>query len=195
MRRLLTVSLAAACLAAAAPTVFAGGPNDVEALTDEARGAVKGLAQGLQKELKAALDEGGPVKAIDVCKTVAPGIAAEQSKARDMQVGRTALRVRNPKNAPDDYERKAMEDFLAAIAEGKDPMKLEKAEIVTGEDGGKTFRYMKAIPTAEKPCLACHGETIAPEVKAAIDDMYPEDQATGFKAGELRGAFTIQKKL
>ncbi|MFN7177274.1 MAG: DUF3365 domain-containing protein, partial [Thermaurantiacus sp.] len=54
------------------------------------------------------------------------------------------------------------------------------------------LRYMRAIPTAPQ-CLACHGpeEAIAPAVRAAIAERYPDDRATGFRAGELRGAFSI----
>lgn len=193
-RRCLPVAAAAALFAAVSgPSAIAGGP-DVEALKTEARTAVKGLMQGLQKELKAALKDGGPVKAINVCKTVAPSIAEQQSATIEMQVGRTALKVRNPDNAPDAFETAVLEKFVADIEAGKDAKTLEHAEIIeVGDD--KVFRYMKAIPTMEKPCLACHGETLAPEVKAEIEKAYPDDQATGFKAGDLRGAFTISKKL
>ena len=51
--------------------------------------------------------------------------------------------------------------------------------------------FMRAIPMQEQPCAACHGTNIAPEVKAAIDQAYPEDLAIGFKPGELRGAFLV----
>ena len=54
---------------------------------------------------------------------------------------------------------------------------------------------MKAIGTAEKPCLTCHGSNIKPELAAKINSLYPEDKATGYKAGELRGAFTIMQPL
>ncbi len=50
---------------------------------------------------------------------------------------------------------------------------------------------MKAIPMAAEPCAACHGTDVKPDVKSEIDKLYPQDQATGFKPGELRGAFTI----
>jgi hypothetical protein len=40
-------------------------------------------------------------------------------------------------------------------------------------------------------CLGCHGKNIAPEVQAKLDELYPEDQATGFSEGDLRGAFVI----
>jgi hypothetical protein len=54
---------------------------------------------------------------------------------------------------------------------------------------------MKAIPTAEKPCLACHGKEIAPKVAARLAELYPEDAATGYSAGEIRGAFTLSRPL
>jgi hypothetical protein len=56
-------------------------------------------------------------------------------------------------------------------------------------------RYMKAIPTAAKPCLACHGAKISPEVAAKLDDIYPEDKARGYGAGDIRGAFTIRQPM
>jgi hypothetical protein len=50
---------------------------------------------------------------------------------------------------------------------------------------------MKAI-VMQPQCLACHGQDLAEPVSAAIEERYPEDQATGFVAGELRGAFLIE---
>jgi hypothetical protein len=49
---------------------------------------------------------------------------------------------------------------------------------------------MKAIPTGGL-CLACHGETIDPAVAGKIAELYPEDKATGFREGDLRGAFVV----
>jgi hypothetical protein len=51
---------------------------------------------------------------------------------------------------------------------------------------------MKAIPVGQV-CLTCHGSDIAPELRTEINTYYPEDMATGFELGELRGAFTITK--
>ncbi len=42
-----------------------------------------------------------------------------------------------------------------------------------------------------EPGLTCHGSSLQPELKAEILCLYPNDQATGFKPGELRGAFTV----
>ena len=44
----------------------------------------------------------------------------------------------------------------------------------------------------QAPEQAAQGSDIAPDVKAAIAAPYPDDDATGFKPGELRGAFSIR---
>ena len=168
-----------------------GAPAEAE-LT-KARGAVKALAAGLMGALSTSLKSDGPVAAIEVCKTVAPLIAADTGTAQDLEIGRTALKVRNPANAPDAWERGVLEDFAKKIADGADAAKLEQAAVMA-EKGATMVRYMKAIPMVAEPCLACHGSDISPAVKAEIEMRYPEDAATGFKAGELRGAFTVTMK-
>ena len=176
------------------PLVPAHAQAPASDMTDAARAAIKGLGGALKEKLQGAMKEGGPVAALSVCNLDAPKIEAERSKASGMSVARTALKFRNPGNAPDDFEKRVMEKFIADIKGGADAMKLEHAEIV--EDGGKkTFRYMKPIMTAGTPCLACHGSELQPEVAAKIKELYPNDQATGFAAGDMRGAFTVKKPL
>lgn len=172
----------------ASMSAAAQSPPDA-ARVAEARAASKALGAGLKRALMQAIKAGGPKSALGVCKTIAPELARRTSTERGLKVGRTALRVRNPNNAPDAWERSVLEGFAAKIAAGADPRRLEHAETVT-DGGGATFRYMKAIPMAAKPCLACHGAP-EPSLKAEIDRLYPQDQATGFKPGELRGAFTV----
>ncbi len=62
----------------------------------------------------------------------------------------------------------------------------------TNKDG--QFRFAKAIKVAPV-CLNCHGQTIAPEVKQALNEHYPNDLATGYRLGDLRGIFSITKTL
>jgi hypothetical protein len=40
-------------------------------------------------------------------------------------------------------------------------------------------------------CLTCHGPTLAADVAAAVAARYPRDEATGFAAGDLRGALYV----
>ncbi len=164
-----------------------------DALSAQARGIVAQFSERLKGELMGAMKADGPVKAIEVCNVAAPAIAGEVSKD-GWTVGRTSLKLRNAKAKPDAWEKQTLEFFEAEKAKGADVAKLERSEIAD-VNGVPTFRYMKAIPTAEQPCLTCHGSNVPEPVKARLAQLYPDDQATGFKAGDIRGAFTLSKPL
>ncbi len=162
-------------------------------LVQEARALAKAFFTELKSALQAAIAEVGPAGAIGVCGAKAPGIASRLSEREGWAVGRTALRVRNPRNTPSPLERAVLVRFRERIAAGEDPAQVEWAGIV--EAGGvRWLHYMKAIPTG-KICLTCHGGDIDPEVAEAIRARYPADAATGFREGELRGAFTFVRPL
>ncbi|MCB1124616.1 MAG: DUF3365 domain-containing protein, partial [Verrucomicrobiae bacterium] len=59
---------------------------------------------------------------------------------------------------------------------------------------GREFRFMKA-QAVEPLCLTCHGEKLAPDVTEALAKNYPGDAATGYQLGDIRGAFSLKKKL
>ena len=169
--------------------------DDIQDQIAANRAAVKECAHTLQSELESAMKAGGPVNAIGVCNEKAPAIAADISRKKSWKVSRTSLKTRNPNNAPDAWEKKVLQDFEKRKAAGEDPAKLEFSGMVT--DGGKhESRYMKAIVIAEgAPCLACHGSNFAPEVSAKLKSLYPKDQATGYKVGDIRGAFSIRQPM
>ena len=170
-----------------------GLADDTQARITASRTAIKDFAGQLKAELKKGMADGGPTHAIAVCKNVASDIAEKTSARYDFQLARTSLKTRNPNNAPDTWERTVLETFEARKQAGEDPGSLEFHEI-TQEGGDQYFRYMKAIPT-QGVCLACHGEEISPQVQAELDAQYPEDQARGFKLGDIRGAFTVKQRL
>lgn len=151
--------------------------------------AIKAFAGQLKQALGKAMKEGGPPKAIAVCNDVAPEIMQEVAAAKNLQIGRTSLKVRNQDNAPDDWEHSVLKQFEDQAAAGEPIKQLEVAEVVSKE-GQQFYRYMKAIPTQEV-CLACHGQDIAPKITQKLDKFYPNDQARGYEKGDVRGAFTI----
>jgi len=189
MKRTLIVT--GALLALAATPALA---TNNDQLVNESRAAIKAFMGAMKGEMKKALKAGGPVKAIEVCNKKAAPIAEKLSKEKGMELARTSLKTRNTENKPDAWEQAVMEKFETRKTAGEDPKKMEYSEVVE-MDGKSVFRYMKAIPTAEKPCLACHGAKIKPEVASKLDKLYPEDKARGFKPGDIRGAFTISKTL
>ena len=201
---LLRTTTAALAIAAGLGLTAAASParaDEAQAATGEvpqaeieaARGLVKGFFTELKGELQSAIKEGGPAHAIGVCQEVAPSIAGEMSEKSGWAVGRTALKVRNPRNTPSVRERAVLMEFKQRHAEGESFKTMESATVV--EEGDRRYlHYMKAIPTQEV-CLACHGSNVKKPVQEAIAAQYPADAATGFKQGELRGAFTFVKPL
>jgi hypothetical protein len=170
-----------------------GGPA-ADPNAAEAKGIVKEFFTSLKGELTGAIEADGPVSAIAVCKDRAPAIAEELAEKSGWEVGRTSLKLRNPAlNAPDEWEKQVLLRFEERQAAGEDVKAMAYSEVVETE-AGKSYRFMKAIPTADL-CLACHGESINPDIAAAIDEAYPEDQARGYKPGDIRGAFTLMKPL
>lgn len=162
-------------------------------LTLQARGLVKQFGGQLKTELQKGMKSGGPVNAIGVCNEKAPGIAQAVANGSGWSIGRTSLKLRNPDNHPDAWEQQVLQQFEKQLAEGADPGKLEFSQVLE-LNGRKQFRYMKAIPTG-KVCLNCHGSEIKPEVTAKLDQLYPANQARGFRLGQLRGAFTLEQDL
>lgn len=166
----------------------AGTAADNEQLQSEAAGLIPAFQQQLLGTVKQAMAEGGPAQAVEACQTLAPSIAEQHSQA-PWKVGRTALKLRNPDNAPDAWERSVLEQFAKRAEAGEPIQQIRHAEVVDGQ-----YRYMQAIGTAEA-CLGCHGEKIKPELLSLLDQRYPQDQARGFREGDLRGAFTLSRPL
>jgi len=167
--------------------------NDIAQHVNESRTLVQEFSQSLQRELQRGMKAGGPVYAIGVCNVNAPSITASLGTESGWDVGRTSLRVRNPGNAPDDWERHVLETFEERLLSGEEATDIEYYEVVQ-QDGDSVFRYMKAIPTVEL-CESCHGSTLDQAVRERLRDLYPMDRARGYRAGDIRGAFTFAKSL
>jgi hypothetical protein len=188
MSRLFAL-MCAACFAA--PALAA----DEAALLADARKVAGAIPPKLLKVLNDEIKAGGPENAIAVCRDKSPKMAAAASAESGWNIRRVSLKNRNPKAVPDAWERTVLEDFDRRLAAGELPATIEKGELVS--DGGQqVYRYMKALPTQEL-CLSCHGtaDRITAPVKAKLDELYPEDKATGYGLAQIRGAITLKRPL
>jgi hypothetical protein len=171
--------------------LIAAAPFDDPAI-EAATTVSRNLSNQFQKELGAALQSAiktqGTAGAVTACATIAPEVASRISAQSGASVRRTTLRARNPQATPDGYERTVLA-VLGALPTSSEGPPNESAGW-TGTDADRRFRYLRAIPTAPM-CLSCHGSNIAPDVAKAIAAHYPADKATGFAAGDMRGAFSI----
>lgn len=142
----------------------------------------------LSGALGEAIGKSGPAGALSVCSEKAPQIAKEVAAAHGVTLRRATHKPRNPKNAADEVEKAALEAFMAALANKEAPT----PQVITNADGSRAF--LAPIVLGNPLCLQCHGapgKDIAPETLAAIQKLYPDDKATGFQLGDLRGLWRI----
>ncbi|MBS0595331.1 MAG: DUF3365 domain-containing protein [Proteobacteria bacterium] len=157
------------------------------------------VSMSVPPKLLAVLQEeiarGGPEGAILVCRDQAPQLARAASLESGWTVRRVSLRNRNPKAVPDAWERAGLEDFDRRAAAGEPPGTLEVAAVVV-VDGKPTQRYLRALPTAAL-CTQCHGpaDKLSPAVVAQLKALYPDDRATGYQVGDIRGAMTLSRAV
>jgi len=166
---------------------------DKKALVSEAKQITKAFGGALKAELKAAIKEGGAINALNVCNTEAIKITEAVSKEKNASITRVSLKNRNPLNKPNEWQKKVLEDFNARALKGEDIAKMGFAKIINN-DGKKQLHFMKALPT-KKLCLNCHGSNIKAPIQKKLTELYPDDKATGYKEGEVRGAVVIVKDL
>ncbi len=140
--------------------------------------------QSLQKRLTEALAKGGPAHAVLVCRIASPEIAASVSKD-GLWVRRVSAKTRNPGNRPDEFEARILARWQSEVSQGKSPVPV-------AERDGARLRVMQPILVGSALCLNCHGpvESLGPELRAVLKREYPDDQAVGYRLGDLRGAFS-----
>lgn len=184
MPRLLTLILLICCNAS-----FADDSGD-SALQEEAELLAQRFISELKPQLKQAMNEGGAAHALEVCASVAPRIADTLSAESGWRVKRVSLKSRNASRAqPDTWERSALLDFNLRQAAGAKAATLTHS----GMDGNQ-YRYMQA-QGVEPLCLICHGKGLSEAVTTVLNEYYPDDWATGYSLGQVRGAISLGKDL
>jgi hypothetical protein len=172
-------------------------PPDPLSAAEEARALEAGasaagaLASGLVGQLTQAIEEGGPAGAVAFCAEDAISLTRRLQAEHDdrISVKRTTLRWRNPENAPDAWEERVLR-YLEEL-EARDPEAVPGELTAGGPEG--TLRYYRVLRVAPM-CLSCHGpvESLDPEVRAILRTHYPDDRATGYEQGELRGVIRVE---
>lgn len=199
LRLLLSLAATAGLLVACAALPTSGDapvatiPAPVaDADLERARGAAMSFSGQLRGRLQAAMAEGGPTAAVAVCNTEAPRIAEAVMAEHGVRLGRVALpgRNRNPAQAGDGWQLAMLEVFQRNV-EGGAKASEQVAVMREGLPRDVALRMVRGIAT-EPGCLVCHGKVIAPEVGDAIARRYPDDRATGFDIGDLRGALWVE---
>lgn len=169
----------------------AGPPVPDPATVSAARSAANALGGELQGMLLAALAEGGPTAAIAFCADSAQARTARHQTG-GVSVRRVGTRVRNPANQPDSLEAAVLIAFAARAG----TLPADTAFLHQAPDGTWQLHFLRPVVISE-PCLVCHGNpaTIPESVRRVLDARYPDDRATGYAAGDLRGAVSVRVRL
>jgi hypothetical protein len=166
--------------------------SEGQPLAIQAKSEIKTLAVALKSTLQHGMKTNGPAASVTLCNVQAPAItqaSAAKSGSSDWTVTRTSLKLRSPANAPVGWIEEVLKDFEVRKNQGEAVEKMAHAETRNGQ-----FYFIKAIPT-QGACLVCHGSNVGAEVEAKLADLYPDDQATGYNIGDVRGAFIASKPV
>ena len=172
-RRLLVAStiIFSVCMAASAAE---------ENALIEGKEILKPFKEKLQTTLQNGMKK-GVIETISACQIEAPKIAASMS-SQGIIVGRTSHKLRNPSNTAPAWVAPILAEYLAN-SQSRQPRNITINNHTRG--------YVEPIEL--KPmCVICHGEHLANDLANKIAALYPADQATGFKLGDLRGVFWVE---
>lgn len=151
------------------------------------------LIVSLQTELKKAIKTGGIPEAIEVCNLKALPLTDIIAKSTDnnIEIKRTTYKYRNELNAPDEYEKIALNYFHSKIENNEN---LPEFYIQKIENKKITDYYYYQPLKVNAVCLNCHGNDtfITAETQSLIQEYYPEDKAIGYNEGEFRGLIRIK---
>lgn len=108
-----------------------------------------------------------------------------------VSIRRVSLRARNMDNRPDAWEAEILRRLERQASRGEPLAEETEADVL--EQGKAYYRFLKPI-RVQAMCLSCHGqrEEMHEGVGKLLAERYPKDQATGYRAGDLRGAFSVK---
>ncbi len=144
--------------------------------------------QALGKKLQGAINEKGVLYAIDYCNLKAVPLVDSLSMQYKAIIRRVSEKNRNPGNIPSAMELQILEAYETQVADSIKPATNVQP---LGDD---RYLFTKAIIIDNALCLNCHGSAENGMLKTTADFLltkYPEDKATGFQMGDLRGMWSI----
>jgi len=144
--------------------------------------------KAFKSKIEAVAAKDGLSGVVDFCQKNALKLTDSMGKAHHVVIKRTSHKLRNPNNKPDIDEEAVLNEYLKLQKEQK-PM----TPVVMKDAKGYVHFY--APIKLKNACLKCHGtpgQEIPEKIAQLIKEKYPNDQATGFKAGELRGIWDIK---
>ena len=139
-------------------------------------------------QLQEQLQNGNIESALKFCNANAHPLTDSIAAETESLIKRTSFKTRNKSNSPDSLETMLLDSYLYNV---ENNLTLDDNVQKVDEE---YLLYTKPILLNNPLCLQCHGEVgkdISPESYEVIKNLYPEDEATGYKQGDFRGMWSI----
>ena len=140
----------------------------------------------LGKNLMKAIQEKGPIGAIEFCNIEAMKLTDSMSVMHNAIIKRVSDKARNPKNLANAKESGHIAAFKKLVKAGSD------IDPIVEEINGEVNFYYPI--TTNTMCLQCHGtpnEQVTSETLTVLTALYPSDKALGYNVNEVRGIWSI----
>jgi hypothetical protein len=147
----------------------------------------------LSTNLQTAIQSGGVSNALPFCSLAAAPLTASMAEKHGVTLKRVTHQARNPAGKANAAELAVLKSFASALAASTNSPPPFATNLIAGQ-----ATFFAPIVLNNELCLKCHGEPgkdISTENLAVIRKHYPQDEATGFKLGQLRGAWRIDFPL
>lgn len=146
-----------------------------------------GTKKVLGSNLMGTIQKEGVKAALAFCNAKAYSLTDSMAIKYQAHIKRVSDRARNPDNKANSQELKHINTFKKVVANGD-----KITPILEQKEDSVAFYY--PIVT-NNMCLKCHGSPtsdIEPQITSFLSELYPEDQATGYRINEVRGIWSIK---
>lgn len=148
---------------------------------------IQSAFKALSGQLKSQIKKGGSELALAYCNVNAMDLTDSLSNEYRATIQRVAVKYRNPVNEAVGVDLDVFEKYSYQMSKGQ---KLQP--VVHYNDSNQAVFYAPIV--LQPNCVMCHGNPdtdIGDTTMMTIMSLYPDDQAVGFSAGDLRGLWKV----
>lgn len=152
---------------------------------------VKAAKKALGGALKKKISKSGHAAAIGFCNLNASEITNEIGQGEVLSISRVSDRPRNPENEAKGESLEILNKMHLLMQQHK-----KSPQPMLGANTQQGIQKIYYPILTNNLCLGCHGtsETIKTSILDTLNRLYPNDQARGYQANELRGAWVVEVK-
>ncbi|NBC04395.1 MAG: DUF3365 domain-containing protein [Bacteroidetes bacterium] len=161
--------------------------EDLSAYKQKGGEFVETTQKVLASNLIGAIQEKGTEGALEFCNIQAIPLTDSMAVELQAHIKRVTDQPRNPDNAANESELEYIRSAKSDLSEGNEVTPAIQYA------NGKVIGYYPII--TNQLCMQCHGNENSQINQATLEKLktlYPDDQATGYDVGELRGIWVVE---